>query len=404
MTRPTLDVLIAGAGPAGSAAALRLARAGLRVLAVDRAEFPRHKICSEYMSPEGIRHLDALGVLEAVEKQGGHPIRGTTVHAPRGASLTGLFASAGHAPFRETGLAVSRFVLDHALLTAARSAGAEVLERTAVRGVLRQGKAVTGLVIQRGGESPREVRARLTLGADGLHSLLARAIGVRRNGLLRRYAFVAHIAGVKGLGPTAELHVASDGYVGLNPLGGEVTNVALVVPASRAREARGRAEDFFHQALQRFPGVAGRVCRNDTVRPMLVTGPFDAWSRRVIGDGVMLVGDAADFFDPFTGEGICAALKGAELVERAALPALAEAGVVRVGSLRSYATSRRRAFLGKWVVERTIGYAMLTPSFFDRSVERLQRRGLAHTLIGVTGDFVPPRAVLNPVFLSQVVF
>ena len=135
--RERLDVLIAGAGPAGAATALRLARAGFRVAAVDRAEFPREKICSEYMSPEGVRHLAALGVLEAVERSGGHPVRGTTVHAPRGARLTGLFARAGHAPFRDTGLSVARRLLDQALVDAARAAGALVHERTAVIGVLR---------------------------------------------------------------------------------------------------------------------------------------------------------------------------------------------------------------------------------------------------------------------------
>lgn len=299
---------------------------------------------------------------------------------------------------------MSRFVLDHALVVAARAAGAKILERTSVRGVLREAGAVAGLVIQRANRAPEEVRARLTIGADGLHSLLAREVGVRRHGPLRRYALVAHVGGVSGLGDTAEMHVAPDGYVGLNPLGAGVANVALVVPAARARNARGRAEDFFHQALQLFPGVRGRVNRRNTVRAVMVSGPFDAWSRRVIGDGVLLVGDAADFFDPFTGEGLCAAMKGAEMVQSAVLPALAGPGLVQSRALRKYAAARRRAFLGKWVVERTIGYAMLAPSFFDRAVERMERRGLAHTLIGVTGDFVPPRAVLNPVFLSQVVF
>jgi flavin-dependent dehydrogenase len=403
MSPPLLDVLIAGAGPAGSATALRLARAGLRVMAVDRAEFPRHKICSEYLSPEGIRHLAALGVLEAIERAGGHPILGTTVTAPLGARLTGLFARAGHAPFRSTGLSVSRLVLDHALVEAARAAGAEVLERTSVRGVLRLAGGVAGLVVQGADGSCREVRARLTIGADGLHSLLAREIGARRNGPLRRYAFVAHVGGVSGLGPTAEMHVAADGYVGLNPLGAGVANVALVVPAARAREARAGVADFFHAALERFPGVRGRVDRQDTVREVMVTGPFHAWSRRVTVDGALLVGDAADFFDPFTGEGICAALKGAELIEAAARLALASPGPVRSPALRPYALARRRAFLGKWAVERAIGYAMLAPTLFNRAVERLERRGLSHTLIGVTGDFVPPRAVLNPIFISQVI-
>ncbi len=140
------------------------------------------------------------------------------------------------------------------------------------------------------------------------------------------------------------------------------------------------------------------------VREVLVTGPFAAWSRSVVAPGGLLVGDAADFFDPFTGEGICAALRGAELVENVARAALEQPGIAPRAALRPYAAARRRAFLGKWLVERAIGYAMLAPFLFDRAVARLERRGLAHTLIGVTGDFVPPSAVLNPVFLSQVVF
>ncbi|HEX7024748.1 MAG TPA: hypothetical protein VF187_08020, partial [Gemmatimonadales bacterium] len=146
------------------------------------------------------------------------------------------------------------------------------------------------------------------------------------------------------------------------------------------------------------------VDRNAVVRQVMVTGPFDAWSRDVVAPGALLVGDAADFFDPFTGEGICAALRGAELAADTILPAMERPGPVSRGSLRPYLRARRAAFLGKWVVERAIGYAMLAPGLFDRAVGRLERRGLAHTLIGVTGDFVPPRAVLNPVFLSQVMF
>jgi len=397
------DVVVAGAGPAGAVTALRLARAGLRVAAVDRAVFPRDKICSEYMSPEGVRHLDTLGLLAQVERQGGCAIRGTTVYAAKGSSLTGLFARTAPPPFRETGLSVSRRILDQTLVNAAREAGVEVMERTVV-GVLRHEKGLGGLLVRDHDDRVRELSARLTVGADGLRSLVAKAMNGSRTGRLRRYAFVAHIAGVSGLRDTAELHVGADGYVGLNPLGGGVANVALVVPQDRARRAGGRTEAFFFEELARFPGVHDRMRRDAMVREVLVTGPFAAWSRSVVTPGGLLVGDAADFFDPFTGEGICAALRGAELVEDAARAALEQPGIATRAALRPYIAARRRAFLGKWIVERAIGYAMLAPALFDRAVSRLERRGLAHTLIGVTGDFVPPGAVLNPVFLSQVVF
>ena len=397
----TVDVLVAGAGPAGSAAAAILARAGHRVLLVDRAAFPRDKACSEYLSPEAVRVLDHLGVVAELEADGAVPLRGTIVTAARGARLEGRFELAGHRPFRPTGLSVSRRVLDHRLALAARAAGAELLERTTVEELLYHGGAVAGAVL-RGPEGRSAVRARLTVGADGLRSRVARRLGPRRRLPPSRVAFVAHLEGVEGMAQSAEMFVGAAGYVGLNPIGGGRTNAALVVPRDRALGASGRAERFFLETLRAFGPVARRIERAGIVRPVLATGPFSAWAGRVTADGAALVGDAADFFDPFTGEGIYSALRGAELLAQAALPALERPGPVGRADLAPYRRARRRTFAGKWAVERLIGYGMLFPRLFDRAVARLERRGLAHTLIGVTGDFVPARAVLNPAFLARM--
>ena len=216
-------------------------------------------------------------------------------------------------------------------------------------------------------------------------------------------AFVAHVDGVPGLTDRAELHVTHEGYAGVNPVGGGVANIALVVPARSAAGARGDVAAFALAALDRIPGVHGRVRRDQIVRPFLVTGPFAARSRRVVTGGALLVGDAADFFDPFKGEGICAALRGAELVAETAIDVLGSGDAPSAARLAPYASRRRAEFLGKWVVERMIGWGMLAPRLFDRAVERIERRGLAHTLIGVTGDFIPPREVLNPRFLAGMV-
>jgi menaquinone-9 beta-reductase len=396
------DVLVVGAGPAGSAVGRLLAAAGHSVVVADRASFPRDKACSEYMSPEAVRILDRLGVVGALEAAGAIALAGTTVIAARGARLHGRFALAGHRPFRPTGLSVSRRILDHNLLAAARHAGAVVLERTAVQTLLHDDEGVAGAVVRTAGGGRATVAARLTIGADGLRSLVGRRLGRRRHGVLRRVAFVAHMDGVAGTGDYAEMFVGRQGYLGLNPIGGGRTNVALVVPAHRARAARGRPQDFFLESLAEFLGVRERVAGARLAREVLATGPFAVWSGRVVADGAALVGDAADFFDPFTGEGIYSALRGAELLAEAALPALAHPGRVCAASLAPYRHSRRRTFGGKWAVERLIGYGMQFPVLFDRAVGRLGRRGLAHTLIGVTADFVPARAVLNPVFLARM--
>src|SRR6266536_3100283 len=176
------DALVVGAGPAGSATAALLARAGYRVAAVDRAAFPRDKPCSEYMGPEAVRLLDQLGIVESLESAGAVALHGTAVTAFRGARLHGVFALAGHRPFRSTGLSVSRSILDHALVR--DSAGRR-----------------------------HSIRARLTIGADGLRSVVARRLGRRTHGRPRRVAFVAHVEGVEGMGDSAEMHVGARGYV-----------------------------------------------------------------------------------------------------------------------------------------------------------------------------------------------
>lgn len=401
---PQIDVLIAGGGPAGSATGALLARAGYSVLIADRSAFPRDKPCSEYMSPEAVRILARLGVLETLEQAGAFPLEGMKVTGPRGATAHGKFALAGHHPFRPTGLSISRRILDHQLLAAARAAGATVLERACVEELLYEHGGVGGAIVRDHTGRRETFRARLTVGADGLRSAVARRLGGRTRGRSDRMAFVAHVAQVAGTGPSAELHFSDHAYMGLNQIGHGLTNVALVVPSRRASEARAGVERFFFGTLAEFPGVRERVEAGAMVRPILATGPFGVRSTRVVAPGALLVGDAADFFDPATGDGIYCALRGAELVADTAASALSQPGPVTVDRLAMYRRLRRRAFSGKWALEHLIDYALRFPRLFDRGVSRLGRyEGMAHTVIGLAGGFVPVREVVNPFFLARMI-
>lgn len=394
------DALIVGAGPAGSATAIELAGRGHRVTLVDRAVFPRPKPCSEYLNPRAVERLAALGVLPRLFAAGAQPLRGSQVFGPRGSQLSGDFAAT--APGE--GLALPRTVLDAVLVDAARQAGVTVLERTLVRAVSTSAGVIDGAVLEDARGVSRRVAARIVIGADGLRSTIARRIGSQRYGRPRRLAFVAHLPAPVWLAHHAQMHLGTAGYVGINRVGPSLANVALVVPQHLASAARGDATAFFFEQLSRYPRLGGAFQAESLTAPVMVTGPFAARATRTSADGALLVGDAAEFFDPFTGEGIARALHDAVLAAEAVDAALVAApGVVRAARLTDYARARRAAHSGKWAVERLVGFGMMLPAVFDRAVERLERRGLGHTFVGVTADLLPARAVLNPWFLSRMV-
>jgi geranylgeranyl reductase family protein len=392
MTRRACDVLVVGGGPAGTSTAVALARAGVDVVLVDRARFPRPKPCAEYLSPEASRILDAMGALTAVESTGAAQLRGVEVRAPNGETIRGEFV-AGHAytPYRDCGLSVRREVLDKVLIDTARDAGVEVRESTRVTGLTPRTR---GYDVDLGEDS---IHAELLVGADGLHSLVASRLGLTRAARWpRRLALVTHYEGVSGIGELAEMHVERDGFVGIADVGHGLTTVALVVPAKRAREISGSKEEFLARWIGAKPHLAPRFETARRVSPVRATGPFASQARKAWAHDALLVGDAADFFDPFTGEGIYAALHGGELAATASVEALRRDGGDRAAALRGYESARKHAFGGKWVVERVIAAIVANPWLINRAARTLaRRRDMADLLIGVTGDFIPAREIVN---------
>jgi geranylgeranyl reductase family protein len=396
------EVIVVGAGPAGSATAWALARSGVDVLVLDRARFPRDKVCAEYLSPQASRILSEMGALEAVEAAGAAQLAGMMVRSPSGAEIYGEFAAShGFRGFRDRGLALRRRDLDALLLDRARQAGVRVAEGERVLDVLRDGAGrIAGVRT-----ASRTIRGRLVVGADGLRSTVGRRLGLSRFAAWpRRIALVTHYRGVAGIGRWGEMHVERDGYIGLADVGNGETNVALVVPSRAALLIRGDPAAFLNAWVTRRPHLAPRFADAVRVSDVRATGPFAQHARRAWTPGAALVGDAADFFDPFTGEGIYAALRGGELLLPYAIEA-ARASTARKAdiALEAYERCRRHEFTGKWIVERIVGAATAYPAVMNRAARTLaRRRDMADLFVGVTGDFVPPREVLRPSYLFRL--
>jgi geranylgeranyl reductase family protein len=386
------DVLVVGAGPAGSALAARLAAAGMDVVLVEAAAHPRPKTCAEYASPRIADELRLLGVPDRAWRPGALPLRGMRVI--RGADVADVRYADRSGP--RPAWAVERQSFDAALADHAVAAGARLEERTAFVGVdWRHGRPVAATLRSAGGF--RSARFRWLVGADGARSRVAARLGVGRPAFPRRLGLVAHYSAVPTLGDHGEMHVGRGWYVGLAPLAGGRLNVGMALPLDG--HSRRPAEARFEEAIRGLPAVAERLRGARRLSPLRGAAPIGSRVSRAAGAGWLLVGDAAGFIDPFTGEGIYRALRSS----RAASSALLAGGDDLSGVAERYAAERRRAFAAKdgltWLVQGMLAAGPV----MGYALRRLaQRPGLADTLGAALGDCRPASDALSPAFLARV--
>jgi geranylgeranyl reductase family protein len=392
------DVIVVGGGPAGSATAVILKQRGHDVLLLDEARFPRDKVCGEGVSPEAWRLLAAIGVDGAVRSLSPHPLRGMAVTAPDGSCFRGDYRGAS-----QPGFAVRRERFDGVLLDRARDAGVEVREGMRATGLLQRGGAVEGVVTVNGA-GPDELRARLVIGADGRRSVVARRLGLlREHRRLRKFAVRGYWDGMEGLEERGEMHGGGGGYCGVAPLSATCANVTFVLDRREMAAAGGGLEGFYRRTLRRWPRIAERLERAILLSSPKAIGPLALEASRVSAPGALLVGDAAGFYDPFTGEGVTLALRSAVLAAEVAHRCLREAPLRAFRGLRDYDRVRHAATRHKFRFNRLLQVVIGRPWLANAAVRRLARRpDLADRMVSIAGDFVPARTALGPGFLLDL--
>ena len=341
---PRSKIAIAGAGPAGSSLAIRLADAGFDVVLIERKRFPRQKLCGEFISPECLRHFHDLHVADQMLDAGGDRILETRFFELGGRGVTvptGWFGSGDFA------LSLSRAEMDNLLLKQARRAGVDILEGVSIVGIERENGRLAALKARSEDGESREIAADIFVDATGRASVIRKLVE-KENGHAARSSkpdlvgFKAHVRDAAIPKGVCEIYSFPGGYAGLSNVENDLANLCFLIKSDVVRSAGGDADELVKTVVSKNKRAVESLARVSAASEWLAVS-VDGFGTKPPSPAANLfsVGDAASFIDPFTGSGMVMAFESSEiLAETFAGTTLDLAG-------RKYADDYRKRFANR---------------------------------------------------------
>ena len=365
------DAAIIGAGPAGSSAAISLAREGYSVVLLDKEQFPREKLCGDFLNPVSwplLRELEVDNELLACSHERVATFRFTAVTGEQ--TEVPLPAVNGATAF---GLGLRRFDLDHVLLQKAKGLGVTVLDGCRLKELKRESsgwraKADTG-------EVAKELKARVLIGADGRYSWVAHQLGLAepqtRRG--RSVGFQLRLRGLSRSNGRVEIHLFPGGYAGVVGVGGNTLNLCLAVEKDRFQHYRSLGR-LLESNLSVNPYLQSILRQSEPVGAAHSVYPVYFPPRRSYSHRVLLVGDAARVNEPVSGEGIYFALKSGQFAA-GAIDRAFRRGDFSAEHLSSYERECRSAFRIRRGINGLVRWLIYRPALVSRLLRFSGRRG-----------------------------
>ena len=369
------DVIIAGGGPAGASAAIHLAMRGARVLLIEQKKFPRPKLCGEFISPECAVHFERLQVADAISAAHPANLTATIFYSRSGKNVrvpSSWFGATGIA------LGLSRAEMDERLLRRASAAGARVLEDAHATHVIFENQTACGITIKQG---TREAtyHAPITVDGTGRTRALTRRLGANAKRARREptpmVAFKAHLENTRLEPGACEIYFYRRGYGGLSSIENGLSNLCFIASARDVRACGANPDRVMREVVCENQRAAFTLARARVNANWLAVS-LEGFGRSSVAplNGLLAVGDAASFIDPFTGSGMLMALESGELAAQAIAEFLNHSpGISSLGELQTlYADRYRQTFNARLTVSSLLRKAAFVP-------------GLAETAIGFFG-------------------